>query len=126
MLRDRPRDLHEEADAVLGDAPMGNVRTYGRMVRTTFEMTEAVISAVNAYLPLRPNSGVERGRVRLDADMAYLGMPCSVGSSSLEIGTRAEALGALYICEGSKLGTRVLARQVWRALRMNSAGRCSG
>lgn len=121
MLRDRTRDLHEEAEAVLGDAPMRNVRDYRRMVRATFEMTEAVIRAVDAYLPERLKSGIERDRVRLQADLAYLGMPSSVGSSGLEIGTKAGALGALYVCEGSKLGARVIARQVEAQLSLTAA-----
>lgn len=90
------------------------------MLGATLEMTDAVLSAVDSHLPKRLTSGLEHDRARLRADMADLGTPIVAGTSHVMIGTRAGALGALYVCEGSKLGARVLAPQVEAGLGLTA------
>ncbi|MFW5654255.1 MAG: biliverdin-producing heme oxygenase [Roseicyclus sp.] len=110
-LREATRDLHDRAEAVLGDGPTRDRGAYIAMLGAMLGMTEAVLPAVDARLPPLLTAGLHRDRARLGADLADLGAPVPPPPSGIEVPSRAGALGALYVCEGSKLGARVLARQ---------------
>ena len=74
--------------------------------------------------------GPRRRLARLDADLSYLGLDAA-GIAALPapppvvLQDRAEALGALYVLEGSTLGGQVIARQIERLHGLSETGGCA-
>ena len=120
LLRDGTRDLHDRAEAALGDGPMRDLGEYIGMLRTMLDMTETVLRAIDTCLPAQLTVGLEQDRARLRSDISDLGASVLPRASGIVIGSRAEALGALYVCEGSKLGARILARQAETGLGLTA------
>jgi heme oxygenase len=61
---------------------------------------------------LGPLSSSARRTILLEADLAYLGSPERPRPPAWVLSSQEQALGALYVAEGSMLGGRVLARQL--------------
>lgn len=120
VLRDGTRDLHDRAEKALGDGATRRIESYVGMLRANLAMTESVRLAVEAHVPRWLTAGLDRDRARLCSDLADLGAAARPCASSLAISDRAGALGAIYVCEGARLGGRVLARQVEERLGMTA------
>lgn len=120
ILRDGTRDLHDRAETALGGGPMQRVEDYIAMLRANLDMTETVVCAVEPHLPGWLTSGLDRDRMRLRTDLADLGATCSPHAATVSIADRAGAMGAVYVCEGARLGGRVLARQVQETLGLTA------
>ena len=133
FLREHTSELHEAAERALGEEPMERLDSYVGMLQANLAMTEAVLAAARPYLPEDMIRNLEQDRGRLRCDLAFLGSGPGLGpgaaSAPFALRDRAEAMGALYVCEGARLGGRVLARQVSERLGLgaeNGAGYLSG
>lgn len=110
-LRDATGVLHERVDRQASDVDLGTLEGQ----RAFLEMMVRGLSAVE---PALDRSGVERvfpqwrSRRRLDAARDELGVGHVIESGkALEFTSEAEIWGALYVLEGSRLGSRFLTRQ---------------
>ncbi|EHH67615.1 biliverdin-producing heme oxygenase [Gluconobacter morbifer] len=108
-LRTVSRRIHEDVDQAFGRFDLGERNSYGRFLQAHARVLPAVEHVLLRYDTLP--SWSPRGPLLL-ADLEQLGL--SVPDSlpvQLPQGDAA-ALGALYVLEGSRLGGRVLSRQV--------------
>jgi len=120
FLRDGTRDLHDRAEQALGDGAVREIQPYIAMLRANLDMTETVLQAVERSLPRPLVAGLERDRARLRSDLADLSAICPPRKTAMDTLGKPAALGALYVCEGARLGGRVLAAQVNDYLHLNA------
>lgn len=120
ILRDGTRDLHERAEQALDDDALREIHAYVRMLRANLNMTETVLQAVEHSLPRGLIAGLEQDRARLGSDLVDLGTTCRPRAAAVDITGRAAAFGALYVCEGARLGGRVQAAQVKQRLGLTA------
>ena len=87
---------------------------------------EAEIAALVADLP-QAAAMLEQSRLpALRSDLAWFGLaPSPAAPPAPGFATRAEALGALYVIEGSLLGGRVIARHLTENLNVRPGAGCS-
>jgi heme oxygenase (biliverdin-IX-beta and delta-forming) len=122
-LRAETRMLHATTERHLAPAErLQDVHGYVRLLRTLYPLyasVEARLPSFAAFLALDPPLDVvaRRRAHLLLADLRALGVdPDPRGdmraAAAPGIGHFAHALGALYVIEGSRLGGRLLARQV--------------
>ncbi len=122
VLRDGCADLHAEVDDLFGWAGFESLDRYLGYLRCMKECHAAVAAAVRPFLNHCFLEGLERDIARLDSDLRDLGGCADGGPASGAIGieSRAQAMGALYVMEGSRLGARLLSRRVSQMLGMSA------
>jgi heme oxygenase len=111
-LRTGTRDLHDRAERALGDRATRDLGHYVRMLQANLRMTEATLRAIRPHLPAWMTQGLTDDCARLEADLARMGTGRPTMERVVPVHDRAAALGAAYVCEGARLGGRVLARRV--------------
>lgn len=121
-LRAETRDLHEATERRI--APADRLRTpagYTRLLSSLYPVQVAIetrLASFSEWSTLDPPIDLHRRRRAgiLAADLGVLGVDASRDLPGCEappvLPTFAHALGALYVLEGSRLGGRILARQV--------------
>jgi heme oxygenase len=120
FLRTEIRELHEQAERTLGDEPIAKIEDYIAMLQANLAMTEAVLDAVAAHLPSSTTRDLRMDRARLLSDIKALGAEPRYRCESLVFASRSAALGALYVCEGARLGGRVLAKHAGARLGLSA------
>jgi len=123
-LRSETRTLHTRAEAPIpADAVIDRTR-YASLLGALLPVYAGIEERLGDYeewAALHPPLDVDaRSRARLLADdLRTLGAderPRGSGDTALpQLGSFEEAFGALYVLEGSRLGGRVLARQIGRS-----------
>lgn len=110
-LRVATEDLHQRVDQQAGDFDLATVR--GQR-----EFLTMMIGGLSAVEPALDRSGAEQvfspwpSRRRLGAACEELGETTEVShSDAIDYTDEAEIWGALYVLEGSRLGSRLLAKQ---------------
>jgi heme oxygenase len=115
MLRARLETLHVQLDRTIAASCLGEFFDLRRLLAVHQAALEAIVPALERAGAARLFPGWE-GRSRLSAlqaDMAELRAgPPHYASITLSFPTEQEVWGALYALEGSRLGNRVLLRQV--------------
>jgi heme oxygenase len=127
-LRSATRDAHRRTDADIRRADwLSSPRSYADFLTRTWRFQLLVDAAVAPLVPLIDGLEYTAGRRAdlLESDLAALastGVRANISdeppgaSASLLIGDPAEALGCLYVVEGSTLGGWVLAKWIQRRL----------
>ena len=117
-LRTRTDDLHEELDSLLGRFDLGHRSEYREFLITHARVLPAVERALEqgGIAGILPDWDAHRRAPLLERDLAALGEtlpePIAVAPAS---GTP-ELLGTAYVIEGSRLGSRFLAKRVGDAM----------
>lgn len=107
VLRDQTQAQHERVDAALSGLDLTEAGDYGTFLKIHVHCFAQMQSAVAPGGSLAQALG---GMVRrATGDLAALGQAPGVAAASLE--RPVEPLAASYVVEGSRLGSRVLARQ---------------
>lgn len=112
-LRAATEDLHALADQLAGGLDLADAAQYGRLLRAHARAVPAVEAACEAagladFLPDWPQ---RRRAPALLQDLAALGL-APPPRLRLSLHTAAEALGAAYVLEGSRLGNGLLLRRL--------------
>lgn len=115
MLRDGSRSSHQHLDAMLAGG-IGSVRAYHVYLLGMERLLRACDSGL-ASVALTPAWAAWRQRLAdrirfLAADLALLRLRPSDATRPLQVDGPGEAIGVLYVLEGSALGARRLARDV--------------
>ncbi len=125
QLREQTRAAHVAAEESFAlEARLASREAYADLLvalRGFYAPVEAALVAAEGWERLTPLLGVDN-RCRaawIDEDLAHLGRDVQGSPSELTppvLGSLAQALGCLYVLEGSALGGRVIARLARRAL----------
>lgn len=100
---------HEAVDAAFGRFDLADPRGYGNFLQAharALPAVEAALAGIAGLPPLRPRTPL------LQADLAGLGLTMPEPLPLAPPATLAEAFGAAYVVEGSRLGGGLLARMV--------------
>jgi heme oxygenase len=117
-LRTRTDDLHEELDALLGRFDLGRRSEYREFLTIHARVLPAVEQALEqaGIATILPDWEAHRRAPLLERDLAALGEslpePITVSPAS----GIPELLGTAYVVEGSRLGSRFLAKRVGKAM----------
>jgi heme oxygenase len=118
LLRASTADAHARVDTVFSCFDLGRRAAYASFLQAQGEalipleraLDEGAASALAIDWPARRRSAA------LLRDLALLGRPASKGRALAAIDTPEEALGTIYVLEGSRLGGAVLRRSVGSGL----------
>jgi heme oxygenase (biliverdin-IX-beta and delta-forming) len=114
-LREGTRAEHETLDALFGGFDLADRASYGAFLSAhaaALLPVEAALDAAGAA-ELVPDWPQRKRGARLAADLEALGLPVPEGAPyAIASGDAAAIVGAMYVIEGSRLGGRLLARQV--------------
>lgn len=124
-LRNATGDIHErmhrlEPFRLIDEAALDLV-AYGHLL-AGFARFHAEIGAIAREHDLERFSGALSKVELLRADLAFLEANAEVPTCTFSLPSRAHALGALYVAEGSMFGARVIARQLSYLVRGQTAG----
>lgn len=114
LLKAATADLHAQVDACFGRMLDGSEAGYRRFLLASLGAIEPLEAAlgdagVGTLLPDWP----ERARSSaLRMDLAELGVAAPPSGPAAALAGAAQRFGALYVLEGSRLGAKLLARQV--------------
>jgi len=109
QLRADTRHIHEDVDQAFGSADLGRAAPYGEFLRKhglalpPLERRLARVPGLPAFSPRLP-------MLTADLDALGIGLPEPLDPGPAP--SLAEALGMLYVLEGSRLGGVMLSRQV--------------
>ncbi|NGP18068.1 biliverdin-producing heme oxygenase [Devosia aurantiaca] len=104
-LRDHTAHTHQQLDALVGE--FANAEQYTAFVLSSFRFRSATEGAASGSGVWEPLALVKDLRDDLDD----LGAAVPSTEAPLEMTTRSEKLGALYVLEGSALGARLLQKR---------------
>lgn len=110
FLRDATRSLHEDVDTAFARFGLEDRASYVALLRAhgrAVPAVEAALAGVDGWRPRAP---------LLAADFADLGEAMPPPAAFAPPGSGAEALGIVYVLEGSRLGGVMLARSVGEGL----------
>lgn len=112
--------LHVRAEAAMGGlAPFGDLQQYIdalQRLRTFHERWESATRSCDGLADAVPDLALRTRADKLDRDLASLrSAPCATASPVMAL-SLPQALGALYVLEGSTLGGRLILREVERTL----------
>lgn len=132
-LREGTRDLHDAVERGLDWERRVATRAGYRDLLARWYGFHATFepAAASAFAGEEAFFGPRRKLHLLRRDLLHLGMPAGgvdalpVCRPQVPMPTRAEALGALYVLEGSTLGGQLVARRVGRALGFTARGGCA-
>jgi heme oxygenase len=128
VLRERTRVAHADCERAFAlDRRLADRAAYGALLvllRDFYLPVENALATVVGWDRLTPAINIRsRRRAELiETDLAALdgtvaaGRPAATGAQFPALGSMAEALGCLYVIEGSALGGRIIARRVRTAL----------
>ncbi|OHD09919.1 biliverdin-producing heme oxygenase [Sphingopyxis sp. RIFCSPHIGHO2_12_FULL_65_19] len=114
VLRAATADCHRRVDAIYSAAVLGDRGSYGDFLRAQAAAhlpAERALDRAGIATLLDDWPARMRGSL-LVRDLSDLGLPVPAPIGGLDIATRAEMLGALYVLEGSRLGGAMLKRAV--------------
>ncbi|MGE6740396.1 biliverdin-producing heme oxygenase [Allorhizobium pseudoryzae] len=120
-LKAETREVHERLDhAIMALDPFGSRDNYGRFlnVQWAFHAMIAPLYADDDLARLLPDLGERCRFASIEADLADLGMaaPATLSGSRPVAAHTAEALGWLYVAEGSNLGAAFLLKAAQKSL----------
>ncbi len=121
-LKEETRELHQQVEAQnLAKQIMDHsidLETYKLLLLQNFIAYQATITAVRQFLP--GYSGKKHEQLQLDLEQ--LGVSAEIPSKNdiFECHSKAEALGAAYVLEGSALGVMILAKNLRKCRRLAS------
>ena len=124
-LRSETRALHASTERRVAPAErLRDVGAYARLLAALYPLYASIEDRLEPFgadwLELEPplDVALRRRAHLLVTDLASLGLdePWRIGAAAPAIESFAQAFGALYVLEGSRLGGRVLARQVSAAV----------
>ncbi len=124
-LKEETRDLHEQVEAQnLAKQIMDHsidLETYKLLLLQNFTAYQATETAIKQFLP--GYSG--KKHQQLLKDLEQLGVSEEIFSKNdvFECHSKAEALGAAYVVEGSALGGMLLAKNLQKCTRLASVDR---
>jgi heme oxygenase len=133
-LRSETRALHASTERRIAPAErLHGVGAYAALLAALYPLYASIEERLEPFgddwRALRPPLDVSRRRRAhlLIADLAELGVaePWRAGAATPELERFAQAFGALYVVEGSRLGGRVLARQTLAAIGAPAASALS-
>lgn len=113
-LRAATADCHQRVDAIYSAAVLDDRASYGDFLRAQAAAhlpAERALDRAGIAMLLDDWPARMRGSL-LVRDLSDLGLPVPGPIGRLDIATRAEMLGALYVLEGSRLGGAMLKRSV--------------
>lgn len=114
VLRRRTRADHDAVDQVYSRFDLGDASGYRRFLRAQAACVIPLEAAVEARAAKILQDWPSRRRAALVlADLRELGDEPQPSGPVFRFDSDAEALGAVYVLEGSRLGGAVLARQVY-------------
>ncbi|MCL6684417.1 biliverdin-producing heme oxygenase [Sphingomonas alba] len=118
VLKAATDDVHRELDDRLSQLNLATAEDYGRFLGFQARTVPAIEGALAAAGLASLVTGWEQGRrsEALRSDLSSLGQPMPQPAAPPSISTTAEALGAAYVLEGSRLGGRVLRGRVGKGL----------
>lgn len=109
FLRDETSDLHQRVDDAFARFSLSDPDSYGRMLTAHAR----ALPAAEAVLAARSDLPAWRARTSMLAeDLATLDLPMPWPLPFAPAAGIADALGILYVTEGSRLGGVMLSRQV--------------
>ncbi|NJC33674.1 heme oxygenase [Sphingomonas jejuensis] len=109
FLRAETAEMHERVDGVFGRYSLTDTDSYARLLRAH----ALALPAAERVLESVPGLPAWRSRTdALSADLSALGTPMPAPLPLAPAAGLAEALGMLYVTEGSRLGGVMLSRQV--------------
>lgn len=117
-LKSRTDDVHEELDALLGCFDLAGRDDYRAFLRVHARVLPAVERALEegGIAEILPDWDSHRRTPLIERDLAALGEPMPSPISVTAPAGRGELLGTAYVIEGSRLGSRFLARRVGDAM----------
>lgn len=123
-LREGTRELHEQVEAqnlakqILDHSI--DLETYKLLLLQNFMAYQATETAIKQFLP--GYSGKKHEQLR--QDLEQLGVSAEIDSKydSFQCCSKAEALGAAYVVEGSALGGLLLAKNLEKCKGLDSVG----
>ena len=115
-LRVATAEAHERLDACSRELNLADRQTYGRFLMAQSGPVLALETALEHFgvARLLADWPSRRRTAALRHDLEYLGL-CSESCASVRLRSVAQAFGTLYVLEGSRLGARVLLRQILAA-----------
>ena len=120
-LKSRTDDLHEELDALLGSfdlAAAGNYRTFLQVHARIVPPVEQALEQ-GGIAQILPDWESHRRTPLLEKDLAALGVSFPAPLSVPPLKGPPALLGTAYVIEGSRLGSRFLAKRVGDAMPAN-------
>lgn len=114
MLRAATADLHAQVDSRFSGKFSEDSKAYGHFLAALAEGVIPLERALEAegIERLLPDWPERRRTTMLLADLEALGVPVPAGRAMPEVGGEARQFGIAYVLEGSRLGGKLLLRQV--------------
>ena len=114
LLRSATAGCHAEVDARFAPMVANGSSRYGEFLSASAGALWPLEQALNAadVVRLFPDWNERSRSAALDADLAQLGIPRPPVSSAPRLDGEAFLFGVLYVLEGSRLGARLLTRQI--------------
>ena len=115
-LRAATAEAHEHLDACAREMNLADRQTYGRFLMAQSGPVLALETALedSGVALVLPDWPFRRRTAALRHDLEYLGL-CAQSCRSVRLTSVAQIFGTLYVLEGSRLGARVLLRQILAA-----------
>jgi heme oxygenase len=106
-------EVHERLDACAREVNLADQQTYGRFLLAQSGPVLALETTLEDFgvARLLPDWPMRRRTTALHHDLEYLGL-CVEPCPSVRLTSIAQAFGLLYVLEGSRLGARMLLRQI--------------
>jgi heme oxygenase (biliverdin-IX-beta and delta-forming) len=114
LLRSATADCHAEVDARFAPMVANGASRYAEFLSASAAALWPLERALNAADVTRilPDWEDRSRSAALDADLSELGIPCPAAAPVPRLDGEAFLFGVLYVLEGSRLGAKLLTRQI--------------